>query len=148
MSKPFPNNPLLRENYAPVMAESDAPELVVAEGELPEGLAGTLYRNGPNPMFPPLGNQHHWFLGEGMVHAIHVEGGKASYRNRWVRTEGYKAQRKAGCRLIDTAFGGARAPGGRRPSGNGRQYEHRLAWRQADGDRRRLIAGRDGPCDA
>ncbi|HEX7775147.1 MAG TPA: carotenoid oxygenase family protein [Parvibaculum sp.] len=112
MSKPFPNNPLLQENYAPLMAESDAPELVVAEGELPEGLAGTLYRNGPNPMFPPLGHRHHWFLGEGMVHAIHVEGGKASYRNRWVQTEGYKAQRKAGRRLIDTAFGGARAPGG------------------------------------
>lgn len=61
MSKPFPNNPLLQGNFAPVMAECDAPDLVVAEGELPVGLNGTLYRNGPNPMFPPLGNQHHWF---------------------------------------------------------------------------------------
>ncbi len=118
MSKPFPNNPLLQGNYAPVMAECDAPDLVVAEGELPAGLNGTLYRNGPNPMFPPLGNQHHWFLGEGMVHAIHVEDGKASYRNRWVQTEGYKAQREAGRRLIDTAFGGARAPGAEELSGN------------------------------
>ncbi len=61
-------------------------------------LAGTLYRNGPNPMFPPLGGEHHWFLGEGMIHAIHVEGGKARYRNRWVRTEQYEcnARRASG----------------------------------------------------
>lgn len=110
MSKPFPKDPLLQENYAPVMAECDAPDLVVVEGEIPQGLAGTLYKNGPNPMFPPLGNEHHWFLGEGMVHAIHVEGGKASYRNRWVRTEQYDAQRKAGRRLVSTGFGGAPLP--------------------------------------
>ena len=91
MSKPFPNNPFLQANFAPVMAECDAPELVVTEGELPRDLAGTLYRNGPNPMFPPFGDKHHWFLGEGMVHAIHVEDGKASYRNRWGRTEPYQA---------------------------------------------------------
>lgn len=111
MSKPFPNNPFLQANFAPVMAECDAPELVVTEGELPRDLAGTLYRNGPNPMFPPFGDKHHWFLGEGMVHAIHVEGGKASYRNRWVRTEQYEAQRKAGERLVPTGFGEAGVAG-------------------------------------
>ena len=110
MSKPFPNNPLLQENFAPVMGECDAPDLVVVEGEVPRELAGTLYRNGPNPMFPPLGHQHHWFLGEGMVHAIKVEDGRVSYRNRWVATEQYNAQRKAGRRLIDTGFGGGALP--------------------------------------
>ena len=64
MSKPFPNDPLLQGNFAPIMAECDAPDLV-AEGEIPQALRGTLYRNGPNPMFPPLGRDHHWFLGEG-----------------------------------------------------------------------------------
>lgn len=110
MSKPYPNNPFLQNNFAPVAAECDAPDLVV-HGELPASLAGTLYRNGPNPMFPPLGGEHHWFLGEGMIHAIHVEGGKARYRNRWVRTEQYEAQRAAGERLISTGFGGAPLPG-------------------------------------
>tara|TARA_R110000824_G_scaffold390760_24_gene588146 strand:+ start:23427 stop:24857 length:1431 start_codon:yes stop_codon:yes gene_type:complete len=110
MSKPFPQNPLLQENFAPVMGEVDAPDLVVVEGELPKELNGTLYRNGPNPMFPPLGDKYHWFLGEGMVHAIHVENGRASYRNRWVRTEQFDAQRKAGRRLVDTSFGGASLP--------------------------------------
>ncbi|MDO8289091.1 MAG: carotenoid oxygenase family protein [Parvibaculum sp.] len=110
MSKPFPQDAVLQENFAPVMAESYAPELVVVEGELPKGLAGTLYRNGPNPMFPPLGDKHHWFLGEGMIHAIQVEDGRVSYRNRWIETEQYKVQRKAGRRLIDTGFGGASLP--------------------------------------
>lgn len=111
MSRPFPKDPLLQENFAPVMGECDAPDLVVVEGELPEALAGTLYRNGPNPMFPPLGKSHHWFLGEGMVHAVRVEGGKASYRNRWVHTEQYQAQRAAGRRLVSTQFGEAPVPG-------------------------------------
>lgn len=110
MSKPFPNKPVLKNNFAPVMVECDAPDLIV-RGELPANLTGTLYRNGPNPMFPPLGNHHHWFLGEGMIHAINLEDGKASYRNRWVRTEQYNAQREAGERLVGTAFGEPRKPG-------------------------------------
>lgn len=107
MSKPFPDDiDVLKNNFAPVMAEMDAPDLVV-RGEIPSAIRGSLYRNGPNPMYPPLGHSHHWFLGEGMVHAIHVEDGKASYRNRWVRTEQFDFQRKAGERMISTGFGDA-----------------------------------------
>ncbi|MEQ9146462.1 MAG: carotenoid oxygenase family protein [Parvibaculaceae bacterium] len=110
MTKPFPNNPLLQNNFAPIQAECDAPDLVV-HGEIPASIRGTLYRNGPNPMFPPFeGDSHHWFLGEGMIHAIHVEDGKVSYRNRWVHTDQYKAQRKAGERLFSTSFSGASKP--------------------------------------
>lgn len=36
MSKPFPQDALLQENFAPVMAECDAPDLVVVEGEILE----------------------------------------------------------------------------------------------------------------
>ena len=57
----YPDNQFLQHNYAPVMAECDAPDLVV-EGEIPKDVLGTLYRNGPNPMFPPLADDHHWFL--------------------------------------------------------------------------------------
>ncbi|MDE1173544.1 MAG: carotenoid oxygenase family protein [Parvibaculaceae bacterium] len=110
MTRPFPNDPMLQDNFAPVMGECDAPDLVVIEGELPEGLSGSLYRNGPNPMFPPLGHQHHWFLGEGMIHAIHVENGKAAYTNRWVHTDQYKVQRAAGERLCSTSFEDEGAP--------------------------------------
>jgi len=85
MSKPFPaDNPFFRGYYAPVHTEADAAHLPVS-GEIPAQLAGTLYRNGPNPQFAPRG-PHHWFAGDGMIHAFRIAGGRVSYRNRWVRT--------------------------------------------------------------
>lgn len=92
----------LIKNYAPISAECDAYDLPVIEGTIPADLNGVLYRNGTNPIFPPLGD-HHWFLSEGMVHAIRLRNGRASYRNRWVRTEMYEAQRRAGERLVSTS---------------------------------------------
>src|SRR5216683_412308 len=71
-----------RRNLAPIPMECDAPFLKV-QGELPRELNGTLYRNGPNPQFEAPGA--HWFVGDGMLHAFHLENGRASYRNRWLR---------------------------------------------------------------
>ena len=79
-------NPFLQGNYAPWPMEGDAPELAI-EGELPRELDGTFYRNGPNPAYEPLG-RYHWFDGDGMIHAIRLRDGRASYRNRWVRSAG------------------------------------------------------------
>lgn len=101
-----PEVPLfLSGNYAPVMREISAADLVI-RGELPRDLNGTLYRNGPNPHFPaPDG---HWFTGDGMIHAIALADGKADYRNRWVRTPKWLAEEKAG-RSLFHGFGGRRA---------------------------------------
>ncbi|HEY5290651.1 MAG TPA: carotenoid oxygenase family protein, partial [Caulobacteraceae bacterium] len=60
-------NPYLVGNYAPVRDELDV-ELKVA-GAFPAGLAGALYRNGPNPQFTPPGD-YHWFGGDGMIHGF------------------------------------------------------------------------------
>ncbi|MGH7893036.1 MAG: carotenoid oxygenase family protein [Candidatus Binatia bacterium] len=87
-------NPFLRGNYAPWRVEGDAPDLEV-EGELPRDLNGTFYRNGPNPAYEPLG-RYHWFDGDGMIHAITLQGGRASYRNRWVKSAGLAEERAAG----------------------------------------------------
>src|SRR5258708_5632308 len=86
-------------NLAPIPMECDAPFLKV-QGELPRELNGTLYRNRPNPQFEAPGA--HWFVGDGMLHAFHLEGGRASYRNRWVRTPKWQAEHDAGRAL----FGG------------------------------------------
>ena len=94
--------PFLRGNYAPVFDELDVAALTV-RGELPRGLAGTLYRNGPNPHFPT--NNGHWFTGDGMLHAFAIENGKAGYRNRWVRTPKWQLENAAG-RALYTGFGG------------------------------------------
>ena len=86
-------------NQAPIPMECDAPFLKIV-GELPRELNGTLYRNGPNPQFEVPGA--HWFVGDGMLHAFHLENGRASYRNRWVRTPKWQAEHDAGRAL----FGG------------------------------------------
>jgi len=88
-----------RTNVAPIAFECDAPALKIS-GELPRELNGTLYRNGPNPQFNSPGA--HWFVGDGMLHAFHLEEGRASYRNRWIRTPKWQAEHDAGRAL----FGG------------------------------------------
>ena len=100
MSRPFPDDPFLRGNFAPWPMEGEIHDLVV-EGEIPRELNGTLYRNGPNPQFAPRG-KYHWFDGDGMIHALTVSEGKAQYRNRWVRTQRFHLERDAG----ESLFGG------------------------------------------
>lgn len=81
-----PTNPYLQGNFAPVATETTATDLPVT-GSLPDALDGLLLRDGPNPAGTPAAN-HHWFLGDGMIHGVRLRGGRAEwYRNRWVRTE-------------------------------------------------------------
>jgi carotenoid cleavage dioxygenase len=89
------------DNLAPIPMECDAPFLNVI-GKLPRELNGTLYRNGPNPQFETKGS--HWFVGDGMLHAFHIESGRASYRNRWIRTPKFIAEHDAG-RALYRGFG-------------------------------------------
>ncbi|HEY8607925.1 MAG TPA: carotenoid oxygenase family protein [Noviherbaspirillum sp.] len=91
----------LSGNFAPVRSELDAVALPVA-GTLPEGLAGVLYRVGPNPQFDPRDRFYHWFAGDGMVHAFYLENGKAAYRNRWMRTPKWELENRAGKALFGT----------------------------------------------
>ncbi len=94
----FPyGNPYLSGNFAPIHDEVFAADLTVI-GELPEALHGMFLRTGPNPQFDP-GDKYHWFDGDGMLHGVLIEGGKASYRNRWVRTPGFEYERAAGKKL-------------------------------------------------
>ena len=86
--------PFLDGILFPVDDELDVAELQVT-GEIPEGLRGDFVRNGPNPMFEPLG-RYHMFDGDGMLHQVGFADGKASYRNRWIRSAGLEAEMNAG----------------------------------------------------
>ncbi len=86
-------NPFLQGVFGPIGCEITADDLEVT-GEIPKDLFGTYLRNGPNPIFQPRG-RYHWFDGDGMIHAIAFRDGKASYRNRWIRTEGFAAEQTA-----------------------------------------------------
>lgn len=98
-------NPHLRGRFAPVREEVASEELAV-EGALPTDLTGVYLRNGPNPHFTPLGSYTYPLEGDAMVHGVWLEGGRARYRNRWVRTQGFKAEERAGRAL----FGGVMTP--------------------------------------
>lgn len=75
----------LKGHYAPVHDELTAYDLPVT-GSLPPELTGWYLRNGPNPRQ----DSAHWFTGDGMVHGVRLENGRAAwYRNRWVRTESF-----------------------------------------------------------
>jgi carotenoid cleavage dioxygenase-like enzyme len=87
-------NRFLSGNFAPLRSEDDF-DLPVT-GALPAGLAGTLYRIGPNPQFEPVDRGYHWFGGDGMVHAFEIAGGKVRYRNRYVRTPRWQTEHAAG----------------------------------------------------
>lgn len=73
-------------NYAPVPDELTAFDLPV-DGAIPAELDGWYLRNGPNPRTATS----HWCVGDGMVHGVRLENGRAAwYRNRWVRTESFQ----------------------------------------------------------
>jgi len=68
-----------KSNYKPITEEIDSHDLP-AQGSIPQDLSGLLLRNGPNPHLSPT---NHWFSGQGMLHGIRLQEGKAQwYRNR------------------------------------------------------------------
>ena len=76
----------IRGNYGPVTDEIESLDLEVL-GTLPPELNGYFLRNGPNPQ---AGESPFWLMGDGMLHGVHLSGGRAlSYRNRWIQTEAY-----------------------------------------------------------
>jgi len=88
------HGPMLTGEYAPIFDEQELRNLLV-EGEIPADLNGVYLRNGPNQRFEPKGN-FHIFDGDGMLHAAEFRGGKVTYRNKWIRTQGWLRNDEAG----------------------------------------------------
>lgn len=98
------DNPYLHGLFAPVTHECEETALPV-HGELPRELRGAYLRNGPNSRFAPI-NRYHWFDGDGMVHGVWFEDGRARYRSRWVQTRGLRHEAETG----QTVWGGVLGP--------------------------------------
>jgi 8'-apo-carotenoid 13,14-cleaving dioxygenase len=99
-------HPFLSGIHAPIDGERTLTDLKVT-GQIPVELSGRYVRIGPNP-FKPDPRGHHWFVGDGMVHGIRLNGGKAEwYRNRYIRSKG-----------LEGAGGPTAAPGPRRGTGD------------------------------
>ncbi|MCZ6893040.1 MAG: carotenoid oxygenase family protein [Gammaproteobacteria bacterium] len=72
------------------------------EGRLPAGLEGTLLRNGPG-LFERAGRRkRHLLDGDGLLQAFRIAGGKVDYQARFVRTEKFKDEERAGHYLYPT----------------------------------------------
>ncbi|MCC5986566.1 MAG: carotenoid oxygenase family protein [Pararhodobacter sp.] len=93
---PDPENPFLKGPFQPNFREytADTGSLKV-EGEIPRDLHGIYIRNTHNQVHEAIG-VYHPFDGDAMLHAVHFEDGKATYRNRFVETTGFLAEQAAG----------------------------------------------------
>ena len=81
------------------------------EGEIPYDLTGTLYRNVPAMLDVGGERVHHPFDADGNICAISFDRGKAHFRNRYVKTEGYLAEQKADKILYRGVFGTEKSGG-------------------------------------
>lgn len=95
------NHPYLSGAWTPQHEEVTADDLPVIEGSIPRDIDGVYLRNTENQLHQPLG-KYHPFDGDGMIHQIDFARGRASYRNRWVRTRCFAAEQEAG----DSLWGG------------------------------------------
>jgi len=89
------DDPHLSGNFLPVLRETDASDLRVIAGRIPPDLRGVYMRNGPNPQFKPISFAYP-FDGDGMIHAVYLDGGRARYRNRFVQTAHLGIERRVG----------------------------------------------------
>ena len=86
------------------LAEEHSYRVEEIDGQVPPFLRGTLFRNGSGRN--DLGGQWfpHWFDGDGMISAIRFDDAGIHYRNRYVATENYIDETKAG-RIVHRGFG-------------------------------------------
>jgi len=86
LPKPVGGNPFLTGIHAPMTEELTLTDLAVT-GTIPAGLNGRYMRIGPNPVAADPAS-YHWFMGDGMVHALAIgDGGAQGYHNRWIRSD-------------------------------------------------------------
>ncbi|MFM8296152.1 MAG: carotenoid oxygenase family protein [Microcystaceae cyanobacterium] len=100
-----------QQGYTSQTQEWDT-ELTITEGNIPQGLKGTLFRNGPG-LFEIGGIPiRHPFDGDGLITAFTFdEEGRVRFRDRFVRTQGYCEEQAAG-QLIYRGVFGTQRPGG------------------------------------
>jgi carotenoid cleavage dioxygenase-like enzyme len=84
--------------WRPNVAEYDATDLEVIEGEVPDDLGGVYIRNTENPIMGAI-ERYHPFDGDGMLHAIWFESGRTRYANRLIPTAGLAEELAAGAPL-------------------------------------------------
>ncbi|MDF5738914.1 MULTISPECIES: carotenoid oxygenase family protein [unclassified Nostoc] len=89
--------------------EFPSTQLPILSGKIPDGLRGTLYRNGPARLERGGIRMGHWFDGDGAILAVNFTDAVASGAYRYVQTSGYQEEAAAGKLLYGNY--GMTAPG-------------------------------------
>jgi len=84
--------------------ESYGPTQINFDKKLPDGLVGTLYRNGPALFKRGETKYKHWFDGDGMIQSFYMQGNSLTHKANMVHTKRFIAEREAG-RFLWPAFG-------------------------------------------
>ncbi|CAJ1979303.1 unnamed protein product [Sphenostylis stenocarpa] len=90
-------------NFAPVPEHPVQHSLPII-GTIPKDVNGVYLRNGANPLFQPKSG-HHFFDGDGMVHAVKINDGTASYACRFTETQRLMQERQLGKPVFPKAIG-------------------------------------------
>ena len=88
------DHPYRNGAWTPNYIEYDASDMKVV-GEIPTDIDGIYVRNTENPMHEAIG-VYHPFDGDAMLHSMRFQDGKATYRNRFVRTDGFLEELREG----------------------------------------------------
>lgn len=84
------------------------PTPLAVSGNVPAGLRGTLYRNGPGRFSRAGFRYRHWFDGDGLIHGWKIGEDGISHRARFVATRKFQREERAGRFLLPAA--GTRVP--------------------------------------